>query len=213
MSTGSLETSDASLLDLLRNAGPLSVAQMGERTGVTATAVRQRLTRLLACGDVERATERTGRGRPLHLYKLTEQGRRKTGSNFSDLAIALWQEVREIKDVEVRRGLLTRLAKRMAEGYARDIQGDTLAQRMESLVKLFSEKQIPFEVDHSSGLPVLRAIACPYPDLAEQDRSVCSMERMLFTELLGEGIRLSDCRLEGASCCRFEASAAVAAGT
>lgn len=213
MASEVVETSDANLLDLLRKFGALSVAQIGSHTGVTATAVRQRLTRLLAGGDVERATERLGRGRPLHLYRLTEQGRRKAGSNFSDLAIALWQEIRDIKDLEVRRGLLSRLAKRLSESYSRAIQGGTLAERMESLAKLFSSKQIPFEVDRSGGLPVLRAIACPYPDLAEQDRTVCSMERMLFADLLGEGIKLTDCRLEGGSCCKFEASeAAVSVG-
>jgi DeoR family transcriptional regulator, suf operon transcriptional repressor len=40
--------------------------------------------------------------------------------------------------------------------------------------------------------------------LAEQDRGICGVERMLFSELLGENIRLSECRLDGASCCRFE---------
>lgn len=211
MAVDALETSDSNLLDLLRKSGALSVAQIGIQTGVTATAVRQRLTRLLACGDVERATERSGRGRPLHLYRLTDQGRRKTGSNFSDLAMALWHEVREIKDVEVRRGLLSRLAKRLAESYSREIHGVTLVERMESLAKLFASKQIPFEVDRSGGLPVLRAIACPYPDLAEQDRTVCSMERMLFADLLGEGIKLTDCRLEGGNCCKFESSEAAVA--
>jgi len=59
-------------------------------------------------------------------------------------------------------------------------------------------------VDHSGDLPLLRATACPYPDLAEQDRTVCSMERMMFSELVGENLRLSDCRLDGHSCCTFQ---------
>ena len=33
--------------------------------------------------------------------------------------------------------------------------------------------------------PTLTAHACPYPKLAEQDRAICKMEEMLFTELLG----------------------------
>ncbi len=32
------------------------------------------------------------------------------------------------------------------------------------------------------------------------------MERMLFTELLGEQVRLSGCRLDGQACCEFQAS-------
>ena len=80
---------------------------------------------------------------------------------------------------------------------------------MESLAEVFRQRQIPFEVDRSRELPTLRAAACPYPDLAEQDRSVCSMERMLFSELVGENLRLTDSRLDGHSCCTFEAGNAL----
>ncbi|MHC5544819.1 MarR family transcriptional regulator, partial [Singulisphaera rosea] len=48
------ESSDRSLLDLIRRHGPLSVAEMVERLGVTPTAVRNRLTRLVGSGMVER---------------------------------------------------------------------------------------------------------------------------------------------------------------
>ena len=203
------ETSDAGLLDLLRQDGPLSVAQMAMQTGVTATAVRQRLTRLLAQGDIERSIERngrepSGRGRPVHRYGITDKGRRKAGSNFGDLAIALWQEVREIKDPEIRRGLLQRLSKRMARLYAGEVRGSNLDEKMESLASVFRERQIPFAVDRSGEQPVLQARACPYPELAEQDRTVCSVERIMFSELLGEGVHLSNCRLDGGGCCTFE---------
>ena len=40
-------TSDAQLLDLLRIAGPLSVSELTHAMEVTATAVRQRLARIL----------------------------------------------------------------------------------------------------------------------------------------------------------------------
>ena len=51
--------SDASL-DLLRKHDAMTVAEFEEAMGVTATAVRQRLNRLLALGYVERDAEETG---------------------------------------------------------------------------------------------------------------------------------------------------------
>lgn len=198
------ETSDDGLLDLLRKRGALSVAQLAGETQVTATAVRQRLTRLLARGEIQRKTEKAGRGRPAHRYEITDKGRRKGGNNFGDLATALWQEVKQIKDPEVRRGLLQRISGRLAESYASEIRGRNLGEKMESLAKAFSDRRMPFEVDYSKDLPVLAATACPYPDLAEQDRSICSMERMMFSELLGENVHLSNCRLDGGGCCTFE---------
>jgi predicted ArsR family transcriptional regulator len=198
------ETSDVALLDLLRKNGPLSVAQLMAAMEVTATAVRQRLTRLLSQGDIEREAQRISRGRPMHRYQLTEKGRRRAGANFADLAIALWQEIREIKDPEVRRGLLQRIGGRLATLYASRIRGSTLEEKLESLAAVFRERQIPFDVERQNDLPLLQARACPYPELAEQDRSVCSMERMMFSELVGENLRLSNCRLDGHNCCTFE---------
>jgi len=199
-----VESSDVALLDLLRKHGPLSVAQLKAAMQVTATAVRQRLVRLLTRGDIERHSERLSRGRPIHRYALTDKGRRRAGSNFADLAIALWQEIREIKDPEVRRGLLQRISRRLAALYAGQIHGSSLDERMQSLADVFRERQIPFEVDRTHDLPLLQATACPYPDLAEKDRTVCSMERMMFSELVGENLSLSNCRLDGHNCCTFE---------
>lgn len=195
--------SDIAILDILRKRDTASVSELAGLLQVTSTAVRQRLTRLMAQGHIDRVTVRAGRGRPSHRYVLTKQGRRKTGSNFADLALALWHEIRDIADAEVRRGLLQRIARRLVEEYRPHIEGETLEERMESLAKLFSARQIPFEVDSTGDLPILTALACPYPELAEQDRTVCSMERMLFSELLGDTVRLGKCRLDGAQCCTF----------
>ena len=197
--------SDIAILDLLRQRESLTVAELAKAMEVTATAVRQRLTRLMAQGYVDREAFRSGRGRPSHRYVLTSLGRRKTGSNFADLAIALWHEIRAIKNEEVRRGLLQRLSQRLGELYANRVQGETIEDRMESLAELFSERRIPFMVDKSQeGLPILTALACPYPDLADQDRAVCAMEKMLFAELLGSSVSLNQCRLDGENCCTFE---------
>jgi DeoR family transcriptional regulator, suf operon transcriptional repressor len=72
--------SDADLLDLLKQSGPLGVADLARALEVTATAVRQRLIRLLSKELIQREVVRNGRGRPKHRYWLTEKGVRETGS-------------------------------------------------------------------------------------------------------------------------------------
>lgn len=201
------EMSDGRIVELLREHGPLSVAQLIRLTGVTATAVRQRLVRLLAEGDIERRAERSSRGRPVHRYSLTAKGRRRGGSNFADLAIALWQEIREIPDPQVRRGLLSRLSQRLTDMYGQQMSGETTEERMNAVADIFRQRQIPVSVTKPAELPVLHVAACPYPDLAEADRGICSMERLMFSELLGQNVRLSNCRLDGHNCCTFEATA------
>ena len=197
--------SDIDLLELLRKQGPLTVSQMETLMGVTATAVRQRLNRLLANRYIEREAIVRGRGRPSHRYLLTTKGRRKTGENFGDLSIALWEEIRAIEDPEIRKGLIQRLSHRLAEKYADEIDGVSIEERMASVVSLFAQRHVPFRVEIRGGQPVLLAEACPYPELAEKDRSVCAMERMLLSELLGDRVKLGEyCLEDGSNCCSFE---------
>jgi predicted ArsR family transcriptional regulator len=203
----SIETpnSDSDLMDLLRIAGPLSVTQLADAMEVTATAVRQRLTRLSSKSLIQREAVRAGRGRPKHRYWLTEKGVRQTGSNFTDLALALWNEVSKIEDEQLRREMLRRIARTLAKGYAEKIQGKTAADRIRSLGELLAQRRIPVSVEHSSSQQSsLTTHACPYPSLAENDRNVCLMEKMLFSELIGGEVELTKCRLDGGADCRFQ---------
>jgi predicted ArsR family transcriptional regulator len=194
------------MLDFMRREGAVTISSLVREMGVTATAVRQRLQRLMADGLIERRTERKTRGRPNHRYSLTEKGERSAGTNFADMAVVLWEEIKSVPDPEARRGLLKRIADRLVERYRGDVSGDTLKDRMKSLSRLMAERDVPFEVKASPELPVLTALACPYPDLAKLDRSVCTMEKLMLSEILGENMRLSECRLDGANCCTFTPS-------
>jgi predicted ArsR family transcriptional regulator len=199
------EFSDERLLELMRSRGAVSIAEAIEAGGVTATAVRQRLTRLMGNGLVERSTEKRGRGRPVHRYKLTEKARRQSGNNYADLSMALWQEIRNLKDAEIRRGLLQRVADSMSEMYRDEVVGTTAESRMNSLKELMADRRIPVEVESKPNLlPVLTVVDCPYPELAAHDRSICAMERMMFADLLQTSVSLTQCRLDGHNCCQFE---------
>jgi DeoR family suf operon transcriptional repressor len=201
------ESSDKALLDVLRRNGAVTISALVSEMGVTATAVRQRLQRLMGEGLIERQSENIGRGRPNHRYSLTEKGERAAGTNFADMADVLWEEIKSLDDPEVRRGLLKRIAARLAERYRTRVVGGTLGERMVEMAGVMSEREIPFKVEHSEAFPVLSALACPYPELAKRDRSVCTMEKLMLSEVLGEDVRLSACRLDGATCCTFTPSA------
>lgn len=199
-------TSDAGLLDLLRITGPLGVSELADAMEVTPTAVRQRLVRLLGQNAIQREATRHGRGRPKHRYWLTDRGMSLTGSNFTDLAVTLWRDIRESSDPQLRRETLRRIARALAAGYAGKIEGKTPEERMHSLAELLAQRRIPVSVERGEQGTILTEHACPYPKLAEQDQGICSVERMMFSELLGNPVELTQCRLEGGTECRFQTS-------
>lgn len=199
--------SDRTIIDYLRRVDSCTVTDLVELAGVTATAVRQRLYRLMDQDLIVRKVERAGRGRPTHRYFLSPAGLRSGGDNYEDLATVLWTELRAVEDSGVRHRLLQRVVGRMSEIYRDKVQGSTTHEKMNSLVELMRQRDVSFEVlspEDENQLPILSALACPYPDLAEQDRAVCSLEKMLISEVLGETVRLSACRLDGANGCTFE---------
>jgi predicted ArsR family transcriptional regulator len=198
--------SDTLIIDLLRTCESLTVADLAAKLQVTATAVRQRLNRLLAQQYVERTSNRGGRGRPSHSYRLSDKGRKKAGSNLADLAFAVWQEVRAIQDPEQRHGLLRRIATRLATMYSGQVNGQTVEERMRSVAAVFSERHVPLRVESNGGGPTLKAITCPYPSLADADRTICAMERMMYSQLLQQDVHQVGCRLDGEPCCTFQCS-------
>jgi len=204
---------DAAVIELLRVEAALEIGSLAEALGVTATAIRQRLERLMKAGLVERQTVARPRGRPAHAYSLTTEGRRSGGDNFHDLALVLWREIRGVRDPEVRQGLLSRIGSSLANLYRREVSGDDPAGRLASLAEVMRRRAVSCEVERGDGgLAVLTSYSCPYPDLAEQDRSVCAAERLMLQDLVGAPVALSECRLDGSTCCRFTAGGQAADG-
>lgn len=202
------ETEDRSLLDLIRRHGPLTVVEIAGRLGVTATAVRNRLTRLVGSGMVERRVEHGGRGRPRHTYQASVEAHKRLGQNYADLAVVLWDEMmRTVEDRKLRRMLFGRITDRLAELYRSQLTGDEWEGRLVQLGSILHDRGIETEVTRGDGsmLPVLKQHSCPYYELAETDRAVCAMERKMFEKVLGRGLRLSQCRLDGHRSCDFEA--------
>ena len=166
----------------------------------------------MAAGSSQAAAaqaRRAGRGRPAHVYSLTEKGRRTSGDNFRDLSLVLWREIRQVRDPSIRQGLIARVGSAMAGMYRDRVAGETATERLESVATLLRERRLSCDVqpgDEQAGLPVLTAYACPYPELAEQDRGICAAERIMLQELVGSSVQLSECRLDGVACCKFTAT-------
>ena len=202
------DSSDRPLLDLIRRQGPITIAAMAEALGVTPTAVRVRLARLVDAGMVERRLEAGGRGRPRHAYLVTAEAHRSLGQNYADLALALWDELMHaVEDRKLRRVLFGRVTEKLAEQYRSEVRGDEWQGRMVELGSVLLDRGVEVEVtDASAGaLPILRQHSCPYHALAEVDRAVCALERKMFEKVLGRSLRLSRCRLDGHRSCDFEA--------
>jgi predicted ArsR family transcriptional regulator len=202
------DSSDRELLDLIRRSGPLTVADMTASLGVTGTAIRNRLARLLGSGLVVRQAEHLRRGRPRHTYQVSVEAQKRLGQNYTDLALALWDEMMSsVADRKLRRLMFTRVTERLAEIYRSQVSGQEWEGRLVQLTNVLHDRGVEAEVARDSDglVPILRQHSCPYYELAEADRAICALERKMFEKVLGRSLRLSQCRLDGDRFCDFQA--------
>ncbi len=197
---------DQAVLDLLRQHEGLSIHDFTGNLQVTATAIRQRLDRLVKMELVERRKMNVGRGRPQFRYFLTPLALRFSAATYADLASALWAEVMEMPNSNLRRGLIRRVAHRMSDGFTDQFADDaTVEQRLELVADEMTKRKVPACVTSNQSMPVLNVLACPFPELAVEahDRHVCEMEQEMIGAAIGHAVKLECCRLDGHSCCQF----------
>lgn len=205
---------DQAVLDLLRRSEGLSegltVQELIDRLEVTATAVRQRLDRLVQVELIERRKVVAGRGRPQFRYFLTSLGMRYASASYSGLALALWQEVVDLPSSSMRQRILRRVGRRMGvEMKGRLPENATLTERLNAVADMLTQHRVPAGVFQSGDLPVLQVHACPYPELSKLDghRSLCELEQEMLSEAVGQPMHLDSCRLDGHTMCQYRPQA------
>ncbi|MBA3314945.1 MAG: MarR family transcriptional regulator [Planctomycetota bacterium] len=200
-----LDTADRDFLRRLHRHDAATIQELCDELGVTATAVRQRMGRLVAARFVVRREVHEGRGRPHHVYSVSERGLRELGDNYAELATILWNELRNITDARVRRAIFDRIQDTLAERYGRGVDGRTVSQRVEQLKTRLAESGFDVEVDSQGRLPILRENNCPYYDLASSDPAICELEHKVFEQVLGTTLALTHRCVDGHNCCEFQA--------
>lgn len=196
---------DQTVLDLLRRESSLSVSDLVDRLGVTTTAVRQRVNRLMAAELITRVEERSGKGRPSHQYRITEKGQKTAGNNLNDLAIVLWKEILQIEDNEIKQALINRVIQQLTEKYEQSVGGETFEERLSAIAVLLGERKIPLSVETLGDSQILKMHGCPYPELVDENREICEVEKQLFSSLLKTDLSLDQCQCSDAGhCCTFK---------
>jgi len=187
---------------LLEQKDGLSVDQLAARLGITRTAVREHLAGLERDRLVAMAPTRpsTG-GRPSRPYVLTERGHALFPKHYALLARLLIEDLATRGDGEVGEAL-TAMGNRLAARMRGDVQGQTIAERGESVARLMSSLgyEAAFRED---GEPVIEALNCVYHDLAAGNPSICALDIALVGGLADAEVEHRSCMARGDNACAF----------
>jgi len=194
------------IVRLLVGNRPRSVADLIEATGVTRTAVTEQLNELHAAGFVDRTTEPpVGRGRPRHLYSATNNALLLLfASNQRLLVPAIWAAIGDIGGEEIKRKVLKRVSREMANHYRPRITGKTPRQRLVQMAELLRGEGNLVEIEEDgAGQVVMRKRSCPFFSMFEDTRSVCCVDHDMLRLIVRASVRRTTCRHDGDPCCTF----------
>lgn len=180
------------LVKLLKTDGPLGSAQLAERLGLTAMAVRLHLYELQNEGLVA-SEERAGPvGRPAKLWRLTREADRLFPEAYAELSVALINAMQETFGAEGLGRVLDSRCARQREDYAARIRPeDSLEQKVAELARVRTEEGYMAEVrPEEGGRFLLVENHCPICAAANACQGFCSTELDLFRTVLGPGVEV-----------------------
>jgi len=194
------------IVRLLVGSRPKSVLELIEAAGVTRTAVTEQLNELLAAGYVERTTERpAGRGRPRHVYAATNAALLTLfASNQRLLVPAMWEAIAHAGGSQLKRKVVRRVSRTMANHYKPRITGKTPEERLRQMGRLLCEEGSVVDIEENgNGEMVIRKRACQFLSMFEDTRSVCCVDQEMLRLIVGAPVRRTTYRHDGDPCCTF----------
>jgi predicted ArsR family transcriptional regulator len=194
------------IVRLLVGHPPVTVSQLIQATGVTRTAVTEQLNELIACGFVERTTERlVGRGRPRHLYSITSAALLLLfASNQGVVIPVIWRAIREMGGPGLTQNVIQRVTQAVVEHYRPRITGRTPEERLRQLSDMLNQEGHLVEVTLDPyGDLMLHKRTCPFISMYEDTRTICGVDLNLLSVIVGAPVRQVASRHDGAPCCIF----------
>jgi predicted ArsR family transcriptional regulator len=180
----------AAVVRLLKTEGALDSAQLAERLGLTAMAVRQHLYALQQEKFVV-AEERPGAiGRPTKFWRLTPAADQFFPAAYAELSVALIDALGDaFGPAGVQRVLASRCSRQRA-AYTERIAADApLAEKLQQLARIRTEEGYMAEVKREGkGRFLFIENHCPICAAATVCKGFCETELDLFRAALGPGV-------------------------
>ncbi len=196
------DTSPASIvLQHIRRHGKVTIKELEHVLGVSTTAVREHLYHLQSQGLLDTTSVRYGPGRPRLVYTLTDKAQKLFPNHYDLLINLLLQEIASEEGMGRVEHLLERVSTRLANEYADRVRGEDIQSRLGDLRTMLEDTGIPAEVPPTGDS--INIYACPFHDVAQEHAEVCTMERQMIEQVLGQEVVQAHSIRDGHHTCCF----------
>jgi predicted ArsR family transcriptional regulator len=190
------------ILQLLKMRAGMTVSQLTDALPISQMGIRQHLAILEAEDLVEYNREKQKRGRPLHIYRLTEQANNLFPTTYANFAVGLMNEVAKFNGPGFINKVFQERMKSQLQAYQQRLQGKDLSERVKELARIRDEEGYMACFDENDDDYVLIEHNCPISVIAEEYPYVCEIELGLFRQSLGTKVVREEHLMQGShKCC------------
>ena len=199
------ESTKGRVLSVLRDRSCGTAQDVAEALGITAPAARRHLTDLQSAGLlVSRVEKPAGRGRPQHVFALTPDGEDVFPKRYAQLCADILDHVQSLYGEGAILEVLSARNVKLEALWAGRVVGDTLEDRLESLVAVLCECGYQARaLRGDDGALYLDEHNCPSLEVARQYGQLCQSEAELYARLLGAPVARETQISRGAPSCRY----------
>jgi predicted ArsR family transcriptional regulator len=181
----------------------MNANELAEALSISAMGVRQHLAILERDGWVDHYREKTQRGRPTHVYHLTNKASVLFPVTCGSLAVGLLKEVERLNGPKVIHKVFQSHTESLVEVYKRRLDEKPLGARVKELADIRDEEGYMAEVRDEGESYILTEYNCPIAMIAEKYPHACDAELDLFRQSLGARIMREDHLMDGSHKCAY----------
>ena len=201
----SLPTSRRELLEAIKRSGEADIDFLAKRLGITISGARQHLTALERDGLVAHRQERTGPGRPRHLFSLTAAADALFPRNYVDLTNELLEYVQEA-DPALLAEIFEKRGRRRLERAQVRLAGLPFPEQVAEIARILDEDGYLADfVANDDGSYLLREHNCAVLGVALRYGHACSSELEFLQDALPTAVvtRVAH-RIAGGHICAYD---------
>ena len=192
------------ILQLLKMRDSLTVGQLKDALHISQMGIRQHLAILEAEGLVKYYREKQGRGRPPHIYQLTDEANSLFPTTYANFAVGLMHEVAKFNGPGFINKVFRERMKSQLVSYQLRLKGKTLSERVKELARIRDEEgyMARYDENENENDYVLIEHNCPIAVIAQEYPHVCEIELALFRQSLGAKVVREEHLMQGShKCC------------
>ncbi len=192
------------IINYLKRSDWMTVAELSRKVGITPMAVRQHLLALDRQGIVRNVVRKTGIGRPVFLYGLTEKAEGIFPKSYGSFINDVFGAIVDLEGPEKLENIFRHRKERLLSNKFRVLSGISgIEKKIGTMAEMLEREGYMTEFEEQPGGYVLKQFNCPISEVSSAYPEPCKFELDLYKDIFGEGVVRHECMSEGGTSCSY----------